>query len=96
MAKQAEQVQEEAVTNAAPETPAEGGAVPESISLADLQVLLNIVDLASKRGAFQGNELSQVGTIFDKLSSFLSYVGEQQAAQAAADGEAGEEEASEE
>ena len=86
MAKAKTQVTEEAVTNASPEAPQ--GAVPESISLADLQVLLNIVDLASKRGAFQGSELSQVGAMFDKLNAFLSYVGEQQAAAAAeADGE---------
>lgn len=90
MAKKETQVSEEAVTNAAPEAPE--GAVPESISLADLQVLLNIVDLASKRGAFQGSELSQVGAMFDKLNAFLSYVGEQQAA-AAAEAEAAEGEA---
>jgi len=91
--------QEEQVSNA--EAPAPEAGVPESISLADLQVLLNIVDLASKRGAFQGAELSQVGAMFDKLNAFLSYVGEQQAAAAEAEGaeqpEApAEEEASEE
>lgn len=54
-------------------------AAPEAISLQDLGLLLNIVDLASKRGAFQGAELSQVGAVFDKLNAFLSYVAEQQA-----------------
>jgi hypothetical protein len=88
MAKQ-EAVAEEAV--AAGEAPAEQ-AVPESISLNDLQLLLQIVDLASKRGAFGGAELTQVGSIFDKLNAFLSYVAEQQAA--AAEAEEGEEEAS--
>lgn len=58
---------------------------PESISLNDLQLLLQIVDLASSRGAFRGAELTQVGTIFDKLNVFLSYVAEQQ--QAVADQE---------
>lgn len=63
-------------------------AAPESISLNDLGLLLNIVDLASKRGAFQGAELSQVGAIFDKLNAFLTFVAEQQAEQAQeADGE---------
>lgn len=61
--------------------------VPESVGLQDLQVLLNIVDLASKRGAFQGAELSQVGAVFDKLNTFLTYVAEQQAAAAEAEGE---------
>jgi hypothetical protein len=56
-------------------------AVPESISLADLQILLQIVDLASARGAFRGAELTQVGAIFDKLNAFLSFIAAQQQAQ---------------
>jgi len=55
-------------------------AVPESISLNDLQVLLQIVDLASQRGAFRGAELTQVGAIFDKLNAFLTFIAEQQKA----------------
>ncbi len=54
--------------------------VPDSISLSDLQVLLQIVDLASSRGAFRGAELTQVGAIFDKLSAFLSFIAAQQKA----------------
>ena len=68
--------------------------VPESIGLQDLQVLAQIVDLASQRGAFRGNELTQVGTVFDKLSSFLNHVAEQQ--QAKAETEEGAEAPSEE
>lgn len=62
-----------------------------SISLNDLQVLANIVDLASQRGAFRGNELTQVGAVFDKLSAFLAQVAAAQAEQAEEDGEASEE-----
>jgi hypothetical protein len=58
----------------------EAGATPESISLQDLQVLLQIVDLASSRGAFRGAELTQVGAIFDKLNAFLSFIAAQQQA----------------
>lgn len=65
---------------AAPEDNAETSATPESISLQDLQVLLQIVDLASSRGAFRGAELTQVGAIFDKLNSFLSFIAAQQQA----------------
>ena len=68
------------------------GMAPESISLNDLQVLANIVDLASQRGAFRGNELSQVGTVFDKLTGFLQQV----AAAQAAESESASEEAPEE
>lgn len=53
-------------------------AQPESISINDLASLLQIVDLASSRGAFRGGELTQVGTLFDKLNTFLTYVSEQQ------------------
>jgi hypothetical protein len=60
-----------------------------SISLNDLQVLANIVDLASQRGAFRGNELTQVGAVFDKLSAFLAQVAAAQAEQEG--GEASEE-----
>ncbi len=45
-----------------------------SLSLEELGVLLNVVDLAVQRGAFRGNEASQVGAIFDKLSAFLGAV----------------------
>lgn len=71
-------VAEEAVEGAQ-EALEQGVQAPESISLNDLQLLLNIVDLASKRGAFGGSELTQVGAIFDKLSAFLGFVAEQQA-----------------
>lgn len=87
MAKAEEQVVDQAETGA--ETEAQ---VPESISLMDLQTLLQIVDLASQRGAFRGAELTQVGTIFDKLNTFLTFVAEQQAA---ASTEAQEEQAGE-
>ena len=56
--------------------------VPESISLNDLQLLANIVDLASGRGAFRGAELSQVGAVFDRLNNFLSIVAQSQQAEA--------------
>ena len=62
-----------------------------SISLNDLQVLSNIVDLATQRGAFRGNELTQVGQVFDKLSTFLAQVAAAQAEQT--DAEEGTEEA---
>ncbi len=44
------------------------------LTISDLQVLARIVDLASRRGAFQAAELSQVGEAYNKLAGFLSYV----------------------
>lgn len=58
--------------------PAPEPQVPDSITLTDLQLMLQILDLASSRGAFRGAELTQVGAVFDKLNKFLSYVAEQQ------------------
>ena len=76
-----EQVEEQAIPEA-------GQDVPESISLVDLQTLLQIVDLASQRGAFRGGEMSTVGQLYDKLATFLNNVKEQQeAAKAAAESE---------
>ena len=47
---------------------------PTQITIADLDTLRNIVDLASTRGAFRGAELTQVGAIYDKLTAFLDAV----------------------
>ena len=44
------------------------------ITIADLDTLRNIVDLACTRGAFRGAELTQVGVIYDKLTQFLDAV----------------------
>lgn len=82
MAEAAEnQVEETVAAEAAAESTA-----PDSISLQDLSVLANIVDLASQRGAFRGNELTQVGVVYDKLSAFLAHVAAQQKAAAEAAG----------
>ena len=46
----------------------------QPITVADLDALRSIIDLAATRGAFQGAELSQVGAVFDKLTIFLNSV----------------------
>jgi uncharacterized protein YggE len=55
----------------------------QPITVADLDALRSIIDLAATRGAFQGAELSQVGAVYDKLTTFLNSVVQQ--AQAAAE-----------
>lgn len=85
----------EEVVEQPPITDGEGAQV-DSISLNDLQVLANIVDLASQRGAFRGNELTQVGAVFDKLSTFLNQVAAAQAANAEQEGGAPAQEGTEE
>jgi hypothetical protein len=60
------------------------------ITITDLDTVKNIINLAATRGAFRGEELSQVGAVYDKLTAFLEAVIEQAKAQEALNAEAGE------
>ena len=63
-------------------------AVAQSVTVNDLVNIYNIIDLASKRGAFQANELSSVGAVANKVKEFVDHVqAAQQAAAEAAEGE---------
>jgi len=64
----------EQVAQPAAEAPTTTSVEPVQLTIADLQLLGRIVDLASRRGAFQAGELSQVGDAYNKLASFLTYV----------------------
>lgn len=77
-----------AVTSAPADAATTTTLEPVQLTVADLQVLSRIVDLASRRGAFQAGELSQVGDAFNKLTSFLNYVEAAQAKEAQANGTA--------
>jgi len=61
-----------------------------TITISDLDTIKNIINLAATRGAFRGEELSMVGTVYDKLTVFLEAVIEQAKAQEANNAEAGE------
>lgn len=81
--------EEQAQQPATQEAPATATAAPETaaqeapqLSIADLQALLNVIDVASSRGAFRANELTNVGGVADKLTKFLQHVADQQKAQA--------------
>jgi hypothetical protein len=43
-----------------------------TISYEDLSLVLKVIDLAAGRGAFQGKELSAVGSLRDRIEAFLS------------------------
>jgi uncharacterized protein YggE len=60
------------------------------ITIADLDTVKNIIDLACTRGAFRGAEISQVGAVYDKLNLFLEAVIAQAKAQEALNAAAGE------
>jgi len=57
------------------------------LTITDLQNVRSIIDIAATRGAFKAGEMAAVGTVFNKLDTFLQAV---VPAQAAA-GEAGQE-----
>jgi hypothetical protein len=46
----------------------------KEITIADLNLLKNIVDLASTRGAFRAGEMKEVGEVYNKLVAFLEVV----------------------
>jgi hypothetical protein len=54
-----------------------------NITVADLNLIKNIIDLASTRGAFRAAEMKQVGEVYEKLTTFLDAVVAQAAAQEA-------------
>ena len=58
------------------------------LTVQDLNAMKAIIDVASERGAFKPNEMMSVGTVYNKLETFLKAVAEQQAAQQEAEAEA--------
>lgn len=71
MAKnQAEQtVSTEAAETAAPQQPA------PSLTLQDLVLVAQIIQLTTQRGAFKAEELADVGGLYNKLITFLQSTG---------------------
>jgi hypothetical protein len=53
----------------------------KEITIADLNLLKDIVDLASTRGAFRAAEMKEIGDVYNKLASFLDAVVAQAKAQ---------------
>lgn len=46
----------------------------ESLSVTDLALIKNIIDLACSRGAFKASEMRSVGEVYDKLTIFLDTI----------------------
>ena len=45
--------------------------VNEDITVADISSLVNLIDVCSRRGAFEGSELAAVGQLRAKLASYI-------------------------
>lgn len=50
-----------------------------NLSLQDVHVLAQAIDLAARRGAFAANEMSQVGASYDRVAGFLAEIEKRQA-----------------
>jgi hypothetical protein len=71
----------------APEVETEAPAEVPAVTVNDLVNVYAIIDLASKRGAFQAGELSAVGNTANRVKAFVDHVQAQSAAAAEATGE---------
>ena len=57
----------------------------QGLNLSDIRACVTIIDIVTKRGAFEGAELADVGSVRNRLDNFLKAAAE---AQAPAEGEA--------
>lgn len=74
--------------NESEEATAETSVEAVQLTIQDMQAVANIVDLASRRGAFHAKEMETVGATYNKLSAFLEHIAAQQtASEEAAEGE---------
>lgn len=64
-------------------------STPE-LTIADLQNLRVVIDIASRRGAFSAVEMTSVGSVYDKLNAFLNAVAPAETKADAAEGQAGQ------
>ena len=67
--KKTETVEAPSTATAQPTAPAQPD--PMALSIGDLKGLASVIDVASTRGAFKAAELAGVGTLFNKLNTFL-------------------------
>lgn len=48
------------------------------LTIVDLQNLKSVIEVCARRGAFQAQEMAAIGTVFNKLSTFLDAVAPKQ------------------
>jgi len=58
------------------------------LTINDIAAAVQIIDIVTARGAFRGDELSQVGAIRDKYAAFVAAAQEARAAEESVDTEA--------
>jgi len=65
-----EETKDQVVETQAAAAPAQESGATE-LTLADLNAMKAIIDVAAQRGAFKAQEMEVVGKTFNKLNSFL-------------------------
>lgn len=50
--------------------------ITSTLTVTDMVSIKNIIDVASARGAFRGEELTAVGEVYTKVSKFIDSVAE--------------------
>jgi hypothetical protein len=55
-----------------------------SLNVSDLQLVTELIDLCSQRGAFRAEELAAVGALYNRLKEFLNTVQPSNEAESAA------------
>jgi hypothetical protein len=68
-----------------PPVPPAAESDEQGLNLSDIRACVTIIDIVTKRGAFEGAELADVGSVRNRLDNFLKAAAE---AQAPAEGEA--------
>ena len=68
----------DAVDNPVPAAPPAG----DGLNVSDIRACVTIIDIVTKRGAFEGAELADVGAVRNRLSNFLNAAAAAQAAPA--------------
>lgn len=58
-------------TTNATQAPAGQGAAPAQLGLNDLAAVVQMIDVCSKRGAFEGAELAAIGALRTRFVDFL-------------------------
>lgn len=69
-----EVVEQPVVNEDVPAAPAADGT---QLTIADLQAIAQVIDMAVRRGAFGASEVSEVGAIYSKLAGFLQIIAAQ-------------------
>ena len=71
MADKTKEAVEETVDELAQAVPEAPAPEPAGLQLSDIAAVVKIIDVVTKRGAFNGDELGDVGSVRNRLQAFV-------------------------